>query len=90
MLTSEPEQDKNNQIVLQPAEPEDIEALSQSLAEEKAKAEKHLANWQRAQADFINYKRHSEQEKEEIKEFANATFMLELMTSTCVIKLSMH
>ena len=28
---------------------EDIEALKQALAEEKAKSESHLANWQRAQ-----------------------------------------
>ena len=58
---------------------EDIEKLKQALAEEKAKAEAHLANWQRAQADFINYKRRSEQEKEEISQFANAILMLNLL-----------
>lgn len=61
------------------AEAEDIESLKQALAEEKAKAEAHLANWQRAQADFINYKRRSEQEKEEISKFANAMLMLNLL-----------
>ena len=34
---------------------EDVEALKQTLAEEKEKAEKYLLNWQRSQADFINY-----------------------------------
>ncbi len=58
---------------------EDIEKLKQAVAEEKAKAEAHLANWQRAQADFINYKRRSEQEKEEISQFANAILMLNLL-----------
>ncbi len=58
------------------AEIDDIEALKQALAETKAKAESNLANWQRAQADFINYKRRSEQEKEELGKFANATLML--------------
>ena len=58
---------------------EDIEALKQALAEEKEKAEGYLANWQRAQADFINYKRRSEQEKEEISQFANATLMFNLL-----------
>jgi len=61
------------------AEAEDIEALKQSLAEEKAKVEANLAGWQRAQADFINYKRRSEQEKEEIGKFANSILMLSLL-----------
>jgi len=58
---------------------EDIEVLKQTLAEEKEKAEGYLASWQRAQADFINYKRRSEQEREEISQFANATLMLSLL-----------
>jgi molecular chaperone GrpE len=62
------------------AEAEDIEVLKQALAEEKAKVEANLAGWQRAQADFINYKRRSEQEKEEISKFANAALMLNLLT----------
>ena len=70
-LTSEVEQEK--------AEVEDIEALKQALAEEKEKAEGYLANWQRAQADFINYKRRNEQEKEEISKFANAMLILNLL-----------
>jgi len=60
-------------------EVEDIEALKKALAEEKAKAEGYLASWQRAQADFINYKRRSEQDKEEIGKFANALLMLNLL-----------
>ena len=36
---------------------ESIEDLKKALAEEKAKAEANLNGWQRAQADFINYKR---------------------------------
>ncbi len=58
---------------------EDVEVLKQALAEEKEKAEGYLANWQRTQADFINYKRRSEQEKEEIGKFVNATLMLSLI-----------
>ena len=58
---------------------EDEEALKKALAEEKEKAEGYLANWQRAQADFINYKRRSEQEKGEISKFANASLMFNLL-----------
>ena len=61
------------------AELEDIEILKQALAEEKVKAEGHLANWQRAQADFINYKRRVEQEREEISKFANAMLIFSLL-----------
>jgi len=60
-------------------EVEDVAALKQALAEEKAKVEANLAGWQRAQADFINYKRRTEQEKEEISQFAKATLILDLL-----------
>jgi molecular chaperone GrpE len=58
---------------------EDIDSLKQALAEEREKAESYLANWQRGQADFINFKRRSEQEKEELAKFANSTLLLNLL-----------
>jgi molecular chaperone GrpE len=58
---------------------EDTGTLRQSLAEEKAKAADYLANWQRSQADFINYKRRNEQERGEISKFANASLMSNLL-----------
>ena len=58
---------------------EDIEALKKALAEMKEKAEANLAGWQRAQADFINYKRRSAQEKDEIVKFANSSLALNLL-----------
>jgi len=47
------------------AEPEDVESLKNAVAQEKAKGEVYLANWQRTQADFVNYKRRVEQERNE-------------------------
>ena len=58
---------------------EDIEELQQALAEEKEKAEKYLANWQRCQADFVNYKQRAEQEKAAVIEFANSTLISNLL-----------
>ncbi len=58
---------------------EDIETLKKLLAEAQAKAEANLAGWQRAQADFINYKRRSEQERGEVAQFANSVFVLGLL-----------
>ena len=72
-------QDLHGELAPEVAEVGDIEALKQALAEEKGKAETNLAGWQRAQADFINYKRRSEQEKEEISKFANTVLMLNLL-----------
>jgi molecular chaperone GrpE len=58
---------------------EDIETLQQTLAEEKERAEKYLASWQRCQADFVNYKQRAEQEKSEIIEFANSALICNLL-----------
>lgn len=58
---------------------EDIETLKKALAEEKAKVEANLAGWQRAQADFINYRRRNEQEMGEVSQFANAALILSLL-----------
>ncbi|MEE8174273.1 MAG: nucleotide exchange factor GrpE [Dehalococcoidia bacterium] len=60
-------------------EPDDVASLRKALAEEKARAESHLANWQRAQADFINLRRRHEQERDEVTRFANATLLLSLL-----------
>ena len=67
--------DKDQDRDIEAADTEDIEALQQALAEEKEKAEANLAGWQRAQADFMNYKRRSEQEKSDIGKFANTELL---------------
>ena len=75
MIDEEP----NNEIEAEAAEIEDVEEVKQALAEEKQKAETNLAGWQRAQADFENYRKRSEQEKEETSRFANSTLMFNLL-----------
>jgi len=61
------------------AEEMDIETLKGALAEEKEKAETYLANWQRAEADFSNYKKRAEQERNELGNSANAALILSLL-----------
>ena len=61
------------------AEAAESEDLTESLAEAKAKAAEYLAGWQRAQADFINYKRRCEQEKEDIIKYGNAEFIINIL-----------
>ncbi len=79
MNQQESNEDQTLEAELEAAEIEDIETLKQALSEEKKKAEANLAGWQRAQADFTNYKRRSEQEREETGRFANTTLMLALL-----------
>lgn len=78
-MQQELEEDEVNDMQEETNKVEEAEALKQALTEEKAKAEANLAGWQRAQADFINYKRRSEQEKEEIVKFANTALLLNLL-----------
>jgi molecular chaperone GrpE len=56
-----------------------IETLQQALAEEKEKAERYLANWQRSQADFDNYKKRSGQEIGEVIELASSALISNLL-----------
>jgi len=78
-MPSEAEEKPNLDTAPELAESEDMESLRQALAEEQAKAEANLAGWQRAQADFTNFKRRSEQEREEFTRFVNAGLLLELL-----------
>ncbi len=79
MMQPESDESLNSEAVPEVAETEDIEGLKQALAEEKEKAESYLANWQRTQADFINYKRRNEQEREDFNKFTNANLVLSLL-----------
>jgi len=56
-----------------------LEAERARAEEEKQKAEEYLKQWQRVQADFINYKRRIEQEKAEQAKFANSMLILKIL-----------
>ena len=56
--------------------PEDLE---KTLAGEKKRSAEYLASWQRAQADFINFKRRSEQERQDFNSYANANLLLGIL-----------
>lgn len=71
------EEEKNNEPKVEEAE--NIDPLKEVLEEEKAKAERYLSNWQRAEADFNNYKRRVEQERSEAAKFANMAIVLNLL-----------
>lgn len=57
----------------------DVEALREALAKEREKAQRYLANWQRAEADFRNYKRREEEEKKELIKMANSALVCDIL-----------
>jgi molecular chaperone GrpE len=61
------------------AEPETLEAAKALLQQEKEEAQRFLANWQRAEADFVNYKRRVEQERGEAMRIANAVLIINIL-----------
>ena len=65
-----------------PARPEPVEgrapeaSLEEQLARAREDAQKYLGNWQRAEADFQNYKKRVEQERDENRRFASAALIM--------------
>ncbi|MDP7469380.1 MAG: nucleotide exchange factor GrpE [Dehalococcoidia bacterium] len=58
---------------------DDVNSLQQALAQEMDKAGQYLSGWQRAQADYQNLKRRTEQDKEEAIRFANSVLILSML-----------
>lgn len=54
-------------------------AAEDPLAAAKAEADRLRNNWQRAEADFQNYKRRTEQEREELRRFGNVSLIINLL-----------
>jgi molecular chaperone GrpE len=59
--------------------PDDAEALKALVRDERQKAQDYMRNWQRAAADFQNYKRRVEEERGETARFANAALVINLL-----------
>jgi len=49
------------------------------LARAKEDAQKYLANWQRAEADFQNYKKRTDQERDELRRFGSVSVIINLL-----------
>ena len=56
-----------------------IAALKKDLREAKAQAQEYLEGWQRAQADFTNFKKRLEQDKIEAVKYANGGLILKML-----------
>ncbi len=54
-------------------------SLEEQLSKAKEEARKFRDNWHRAEADFQNYKRRTEQEREELRRFGNVSIIINLL-----------
>lgn len=62
-----------------PEGPQTTEELRSALEEERARAEEYLDRWKRAQAEFVNYKKRNEKDREELLRFANSILIAKLL-----------
>ncbi len=54
-------------------------ALEEQLVKAQADAQKYLDNWRRAEADFQNYKRRADQERDDLRRFAGVALISNLL-----------
>lgn len=59
--------------------PDDPEALKSLVEEQRAKAEEYLDKWRRARADFANFRKRNDRDREEMVQFANAVLVNKLL-----------
>lgn len=78
MIPREPEE-TNQQKPEAKEEPAPEYDSEKALAEAKQKSEEYLDSWKRTQADFINYKRRTEQERLETSKYANSQLILSIL-----------
>jgi molecular chaperone GrpE len=57
----------------------ELETLRQELEKAKAQAAEYLDGWQRARAEFANYKKRNDQERQELFKLANTTLITRLL-----------
>ncbi|HEX6140159.1 MAG TPA: nucleotide exchange factor GrpE [Candidatus Limnocylindria bacterium] len=57
-----------------------LEELQHELDSAREQSEEHLRSWQRAAADFSNYRRRVDDERETLARFANAVLIGKLLT----------
>lgn len=61
------------------AEEESVETLRSQLDEERTRAQGYYQSWQRATADFQNYKRRTEEERQKNALYANLSLVLNML-----------
>ena len=71
-------------------ETSDVASLQEQLEEERSKAQSYMQNWQRAAADYQNFKRRVEEERSESARFANASLIINLLPLVDDLERALH
>jgi molecular chaperone GrpE len=71
--------DQIEQEIAEPIEESELEALRAELAKAQAQAAEYLDGWQRARAEFANYKKRVEAERELLRQASNEALLLKLL-----------
>ena len=58
---------------------DDFDALQKQYGEEQKKSAENLAGWQRAAADFANFRKRTEQEKNDLVKYGNTALILKVL-----------
>ena len=58
---------------------DELETLRAALEEAEARAAEYLDGWQRARAEFANYRRRQEQQRQQMQALAKANLLLQLL-----------
>ena len=76
--TRQPQAGEHTEIEELPAV-DPLQALTEELAQVKAQAAEYLDGWQRARAEFANYKRRTDAERAELIRFAGADVLTRIL-----------
>lgn len=71
--------DLDDSVVAEESAGETIKKLRSKLKECQAKSTEYLTGWQRAQADFINFKKRDAEERQEFLKFAAEPVILDII-----------
>jgi molecular chaperone GrpE len=58
---------------------DDFEALQKQLDDEQKKSADNLAGWQRSAADLVNFRKRTEQERNDLLKFGNTALILRIL-----------
>jgi molecular chaperone GrpE len=78
-MVSPEEEDQIVQEVAETVEEKELEALRDELEKAQAQAAEYLDGWQRARAEFANYKKRVEAERAVLRQTSNEALLLKLL-----------
>jgi molecular chaperone GrpE len=73
------QEDEGQAVELTVEAEDELEALRATLEEAEARAAEYLDGWQRARAEFANYRRRQEQQRQQMQVAAKANLLLQLL-----------